>query len=177
MPCKFEKYWIEITDYEFFPASVYPNKKIMASEIEEINIWGAPPEMKVKDELIFISAKFKNELEQFAQNNKIPMNKRFDIWDSILEVYLDTEISENHAKNTYKILGEYGLTKSTIDEWRERVKNPMVGYNFGTMLWDWVHLGQWDMLSALKLFEKQVGKEEFEKIYWESMEIALLAYR
>ena len=125
----------------------------------------------------YISAQFKNQLEQFARDNQIPIIDRFDIWDSILEVYLDTEISEEHAKNTYKILNKYGLTKTIVDDWRERVKNPMVGYNFGTMLWDWVHLGQWDMLSALKLFEKKIGKKEFEKIYWKSMEIALRAYK
>ena len=115
MPCKFGKDWIEITDYEFFPASVYPNKKIMATEIDEINLSGAPPEMKVKSELIFISAQFKNQLEQFARDNQIPIIDRFDIWDSILEVYLDTEISEEHAKNTYKILNKYGLTKTIVD--------------------------------------------------------------
>jgi len=169
-------------DYEFFPASVYPNKKIFAKEIEYINPLGAPLEIKIKNELIFISAQQKDELIEFGKRNNFIMpkdykEKPFDIWDSILEKFLDTEISPEHAKKTYELLSEYGLDKKTVDEWRDRVQNPMVGYNFGTMLWDWVHLGQWDMLQAHLLFLEKIGKPEFEKIYWESMEIALRAYK
>ncbi|NHI94020.1 MAG: hypothetical protein EAX96_16140 [Candidatus Lokiarchaeota archaeon] len=176
MPYEFGDNWIQIIDYYFFPASVYPNKKIMVYEIEEINLLAAPPEIKIKNELIFISAKFKDELEKFALKNNIKVEKRFDIWDSILEVFLDTEISENAKIKTFEELKQFGLDEETVKKWRERVKNPMIGYNFGTMLWDWVHLGQWDMLQAHLLFLKKFGKEKFEKLYWDSMKIALLAY-
>ena len=183
-----------MTEYDFFPASVYPNKKIFANEIDEINIFGAPPEIKIQNELIFISAKYKDELEKFGKDNNIKMEKRFDIWDAILEIYLDTEISEDQKRNTLIKLKEFGLDEKTVQNWRKRVAGPMVAYNFGTMLWDWAHLGQWDMLKAhllwvndnehkdksifgdLKLKEK-VSKSDFEDLYWKSMEVALLAYK
>ena len=182
MPCKIGKDWIEIMDYEFFPATVYPSKKILASEIEYINHLGAPPELKIKNELIFISAQKKDELIEFGKRNniKMPMDYKdspFDIWDAILEKFLDTEFPENRNEKIRNELKTYGLDEATVEGWRDRVQNPMVGYNFGTGLWDWVHLGQWDMLQAHLLFLNKIGKDEFEKLYWESMEIALRAYK
>nr|MDO8079203.1 hypothetical protein [Candidatus Freyarchaeota archaeon] len=177
-PCNFYSDSIEFVDYDYFPSSVYPNKKIYANEILEIDLKAAPPALRIKNELIFVSARCLDQLGAFAKKNNIPIIERYDIWDSILEPFLDTEFSEEHKQITLQNLKKFGLDEALIQKWRKRVSGPMVAYNFGTGLWDWVHLGQWDLLQAHKLFlGTRINEEEFTKLYWESMEIALRAYK
>ncbi|MFX1451048.1 MAG: hypothetical protein ACFFCM_09410 [Promethearchaeota archaeon] len=165
---------IEFVDYDFLPASVYPNKKIDAKEILEVDINQAPPTLRIKNELIFISAVKSNELEAFAQKNNIKIIKRFDIWHSILEPFLDTQFSEAQQQETLQNLKKFGLKKDEVQKLRERVKDPMIDYNYKSLMWDWAHLGQFDLLEAHKY---TLNEDEFKKLYWESMKIALLAYK
>ncbi len=182
MPCKFGKDWIEIMDYEFFPATVYPNTKIFAREIEFINILGAPPEIKIGNELIFITDMNKVELFKFGVRNhiKIPNNKKekpFDIWWGILGKFLDIVNFEKQDKIILKELEFHGLDAKIVKTWRDRVQNAMVSYKFlDTGYWDWGHLGQWDMLQAHLSCIEKIGEDEFEKLYWDSMKVALLGY-
>ncbi|MFW9842982.1 MAG: hypothetical protein ACFFEV_00215 [Candidatus Thorarchaeota archaeon] len=177
---KFFEDAIGFKKYDFPPSTVYSRigmKKVLAEKIDEIDLQGAPPTLKVDNELIFISAEHRSELESFAKRNNIEIRARFDIWDAILEPFIDTEFTPEDAKQIQENLEKYGLGEETVQKWRERVKEAMIAYNFGTGLWDWVHLGQWDMLNAYKLgMGEKLTEEEYTQLYWNSMEIALLSY-
>jgi hypothetical protein len=171
---------IGFRDYDFFPSTVYTRtsmKKIMAGEIDEIDLDAAPPTLKIDNELVFISAEFRSDLESFAKRNGIEVKSRFDIWDAILEPFIDTEFTAENAERNQENLMKYGLGKDQVAEWRDRVRESMIAYNFGTGLWDWVHLGLWDLLSAYKHgMGERLTKDEYTQLYWSSMKIALLSY-
>ena len=51
----------------------------------------------------------------------------------------------------------------------------MIAYNFGTGLWDWVHLGLMDLLEALSgpfAGRHRVPDDEFASTYWWAMALA-----
>ena len=49
----------------------------------------------------------------------------------------------------------------------------MYEYNFATMLWDYFHLGLYDLLSAFQMEAFKLSDEKFKVFYWDAMEIAL----
>ena len=171
---------IGFSNYVFSPSKVYSKssmKKILAEKIDEIDLQGAPPVLKIGDELIFVSAEHRSELESFASRNNIAVQTRFDIWDAILEPFIDTEFPPENAKRNKENLERYGLGEEQVQKWRERVGETMVAYNFGTGLWDWAHLGLWDLLNAYQLgLGEKLTEEQYAQLYWDSMKIALLSY-
>jgi hypothetical protein len=52
----------------------------------------------------------------------------------------------------------------------------MYHYNFATFLWEWVHLGLYDLLSALISVPRNLlpwrQDRSFATFYWEALEIA-----
>ncbi len=48
----------------------------------------------------------------------------------------------------------------------------MYRYNFGTMLWEWVHLGLYDLLLAIQDDLSWTLSGGMEAFYWEAMSIA-----
>ena len=177
---KFFKDSIGFNEYIFSPSTVYSKsgmKKILAEKIDEIDPQGAPPTLKIGNELIFISAEHRSELESFAKRNCIAIHTRFDIWDAILEPFIDTEFTPEKVKRNKENLEKYGLGEEHVQKWRERVGEIMIAYNFGTGLWDWVHLGLWDLLIAYQLgIGEKITEEQYTQLYWDSMKIALASY-
>ena len=171
---------IEFNMYVFYPSRVFSKsetKKIVAEKIDEIDLESAPPVLKIDDELIFISAEHRAELKSFAKRNNVKIQSRFDIWDAILEPFIDTEFTPENAKRNKENLEKYGFGEEQIQKWRERVKETMIAYNFGTGLWDWVHLGLWDLLNAYQLgMGEKISEEDYTQLYWDSMKIALMSY-
>ena len=168
----FHSDYIQFGEYWFFPSTIYPNKKIHVKDILEVDLTQSPPTLRIKKELIFISAEFLDTLKTFVDNNNIKVMERVDIWDIILMPFLDTEFNKNLDKKLLAKLKEYGLNATTVQEWRNRVKETMISYN--AIFWDWVHLGQYDLYMA---YIGELNKEVFYKFYWETMEVALLAYK
>ncbi len=171
---------IEFKDYDFFPSVVYSDvgmKRIPAEEIDEIDLNGAPPVLKIGNELVFVSAELRSELDEFAKRNRIIAKQRFDIWDAILEPFIDTEFTLENARRNMENLERYGLKEKYVNEWRTKVSETMIAYNFGTGLWDWVHLGLWDLLTAYKIsIGEKLTEQEYGELYWESMKVALRSY-
>ncbi|MCC7077164.1 MAG: hypothetical protein IT198_08570 [Acidimicrobiia bacterium] len=89
----------------------------------------------------------------------------------------------------------HGLDRSEVHDLRARFVPPLVLYNFAVPLWEWVHLGLFDLLEAvhpLCAYPDDAGTrrlrhgleipdppfttdDEYPRIYWEAMRIALLA--
>ncbi|NJM90271.1 MAG: hypothetical protein HC847_27170 [Hydrococcus sp. RU_2_2] len=145
-------------------------RKIISGDIVNICIKSAPPTIRVNNELIFVSAKYRQELSDFAERNKIPLSDRVELWDWILEPFLDTEFTDEHKERLYGILEKYDLNRQSVDHLREIVKEQMMKYNFDTMLWEWGMFGALDVLQAMK---PKLNTEDFNSFYNQVMEIAL----
>lgn len=145
---KFKNKSIEIRDYEFYPASVYPHGTIQAEDMLEINLEQTPPVIRLKNELIFISSEKFEQLEAFAKKHKIKQVERFDIWSGILDPSLDTERDFGDRTALINELENYGVGEYEVEELREKLISFMINYDFNTGLWEYVHLGHWDLLLA-----------------------------
>ena len=161
---------IEITNYPFEPATVYPSATVMPGDIDDISIDSFPPMLRLKNELIFISAQLKEKLKAFAETNNIPIVKRTWNWDSILEPFLDTDYDDAHKRRTLDNLNRAGISNEQVAAIREEVREQMFRYNFDTMLWEWQAFGMDDVLRAMR---PKYNKEQFKDFYWRAMEIEL----
>ncbi|WP_299439808.1 hypothetical protein [uncultured Aquimarina sp.] len=159
---------ILIKEYPFEPSIAYPEKLIKASEINSICVDFGVLKIKIKDDIVFMSAEKKEQLKIFAEKNKIPLFAYSWNWDWILEPYLDTEYTtENDQLVTDRLL-ENGFDKIEINEIRKEVGKQMYSYNFDTMLWDWCSLSLIDVLSAMRA---KYNKEDFRDFYTRAMKI------
>ena len=164
---------IQFQEYPFAPSIIYPSKLLVVADIEEINEKAAPPEIRTKQgDILFISAVQKDDLLKFAKQNKLPVIHRFDIWDQLLEPFLDTEFGDEEKKRTLRILEQNGISRKECETIREEVSKVIIPCNFATGLWDWAHLGLKDLLSALRGI---LSEADFQKFYWDAMEIAFRA--
>jgi hypothetical protein len=102
--------------------------------------------------------------------------ERVDVWSLILEPFLDTEFDEQHKQRTLVMLQNNEVSRELCDALRQEFGPAMYHYNFATFLWDWVHLGLYDLLSAIELGPRATlpwrHGRSFASFYWEAMEIA-----
>jgi hypothetical protein len=164
---------IAFHDYPFPPASIYPSSLLGYDTIREVLPDMAPPEVRThRGEVLFISAVQKEQLRAAAEQHGLPIVTRVDIWDFILEPFLDTEYSEEDQARTLQILQENGIDSQRCEALRSRVGAAMYRYNFATMLWEWVHLGLYDLLLAIQDDLNWTLSGGIEAFYWEAMSIA-----
>lgn len=173
---KFHNDYVEFIGYPFTAASIFPNGSIHKDNIKEILLDQFPPEIRTfGGEILFIEAVHKERLKVFAQNNNIPLVKRVDVWSLILEEFLDTEFSEEDKEKVFRILDESGVNREEVISIRKSLQELMIAYNFKSMLWEWLHLGLYDLLNAYsgKLVEDKykLNIEEFREIYWKAMKL------
>lgn len=167
---------IEFCSYYYPPASVYPSAKIAGSDIREIDPDCAPPEVRIEGEILFVPATMREELRRFAHRHSIPIVKRIDVWDLLLEPFLDTEFNEDQQKRTLDTLEECRISRDESEVIRRFVADAMMAYNFTSALWEWVHLGLFDALEAFRgvlsgrLY--RLAPREYREFYWRAMEIA-----
>ena len=167
---RFDTNSLILKNYPFDNSVASINSQIMSEEIVNICIKSVPPTIRVHDELIFISAEHKQDLAAFADRNKIPLYDRVELWDWILEPFLDTEFTDEHKEKLYNLLEKYELNRQTVDRLRETVKGQMMKYNFDTMLWEWGMFGALDVLQAMR---PKLNSVDFNSFYKQVMEIAL----
>ncbi|MEM8532620.1 MAG: hypothetical protein AAGF95_17380, partial [Chloroflexota bacterium] len=153
----------------------YPDALVRWRAIREIVPSGTPPEIRTyQGEVLFVSALQKDVLIEVAQTHNIPLVQRVDVWSLILEPFLDTELDEQMKLFTQHKLAENGVSRVYCTQLRERFGPIMYVYNFDTLLWEWVHLGLYDLLCAHKMFRRHLipADQDFNVVYWEAMEIA-----
>jgi len=168
---KIDSDFLQIKNYPFQPSIVFRQPRISKDIIVDIDPESHPPTIRIKNELIFLTAEKREELNEFALRNNLVIVKRSNIWGWILEPFLDTSFTEEDDQRTAKLMGEYGLTKDYVRTIREEVKIQMLKYNFDTMLWEWGLLNALDVLKAMRT---KYDKNEFEEFYHKVMRIALL---
>jgi hypothetical protein len=161
---------ITFVGYPFEPSKAFKQATFQPSDIDNIDPTGYPPTIKVGEELLFVSAKQTDELKLFAAANNIRIVDRPDIWNWILEPFLDTELTTETEERLKILLENYGLTVENVKTLRAEVETQMLKYNFDTMLWEWGALGLSDVLRAMRT---KYDKEQYREFYKKSMEIAL----
>lgn len=163
--------FIVLHNYPFVPSSAFPTRRFEAEEIRDLSLLSAPPNMRVGNELLMLTAENGEELRAFAQRNKLPVVNRAQIWEAILEPFLDTEFTPEHVRKTHQYFEKYGLGVSEVKALRAEVASQMITYNFDTMLWEWVNLDLSDVLRAMRV---KYNPAEFEAFYQKAMKLALL---
>jgi hypothetical protein len=162
---------ITIDKYPFSPSIAYGGKTFHIAEMDGICVDGHPPFLQIKNELIFISAEYKELLANFGEIKGLPIIPLTYIWNSILDPFLDTEFTEEYYIRISQLLNSYGLSDIHVQMIRKEVKDQMMKYNFDTMLWNWTDFGVFDVLCAM---QPKCSPKEFEEFYREAMRIALL---
>ncbi len=163
--------FLKIENYPFEPSTAFRQTKFICNQIDDIDFKSHPPTIRIKDELIFLPAENKAELEEFAIKNNIKTVERPMIWEWILEPFLDTEFTAETDQRLRTLLESFGLTTDRVKSLRAEVKTQMLKYNFDTMLWEWGGLDASDVLRAMRT---KYNMEEFADFYNRVMGIALL---
>ncbi|MGG7468215.1 DUF7079 family protein [Chryseobacterium arthrosphaerae] len=162
---------LTIKNYPFEPSIAYRQNTFPSEQIDDIDFTSSPPTCRIGNELLFLSAEQKTELENFAGRNNTKTVKRPMIWEWILEPFLDTEFTAETDQKLTQILAKFGLTAEQVQNLRAEVETQMLKYNFDTMLWEWCGFDASDVLRAMRT---KYQKAEFEDFYQRVMEIALL---
>ena len=161
---------IHFKDYPFWPASIYPNGILAWEHVREIVPDAFPPEIRTRQgEVLFIAKGEEAALLESARHYGIPAVKRVDVWSLLLDPFLDTEFDDKIQAACASILSQNGIDATHSSAIRERFSSLMDAYNFDTGLWDWLHLGLYDLLLAHCLFPTH---SDFRAVYWETMQIA-----
>lgn len=176
-PFKFHSTYIEVASYPYSPSSVYPSTKIQPEQVVEAGLSRYPPELRTRDrDIVLVPAPYKDQLTQWCEQNSIPNVDRVDVWDLLLEPFLDTYFDEVDQKRTIETLQKCKIDPSETDSIRRRVSKTMFAYNFDSMLWEWVHLGLSDLLDAhlgiLTGPYHRLSAKNFAEFYWYAIDLA-----
>jgi hypothetical protein len=140
---------IRFLAYPYEPASVFPTGLVVAADVRDADPTSAPPEVRrTTGETLFVPAPASPALRRFCERNRIPLRRRPDLWDALLEPFLDTEFTPQRQRATTALLARFGLSTQDVDRIRGRFAPAMRAYN--SVAWDWCHLGLADLLDALQ---------------------------
>ncbi|GLY46753.1 hypothetical protein [Lentzea sp. NBRC 102530] len=140
---------IVFASYRFPWASVAPHGVLRAADVRDVSSGFSPFEIRtVSGETLFLTGDSAG-LKAFCLRHSVPEVARFDVWGNLLEPFLDTSFDAAHVAATDARLRGVGLTQSDVDSIRARVRPLMEAYNLDSMLWEWAHLGLYDLLDAL----------------------------
>ncbi|MGP4014856.1 hypothetical protein [Saccharopolyspora sp. 5N708] len=149
MEVNFAEDHIRFLRYDFPGATVHPTGTLTPAQIRDADWKTWPPEIRTTlGETLFVPHAQQQALEQFCQRNNIPRKHRPDTWSDLLEPFLDTWFDPEYERATDNRLREAGLSQEEVTEIRQRLTPLMEAYNFDSMLWEWVDLGLFDLLSA-----------------------------
>lgn len=141
---------VHFKKYAIITASVYSSGFIAWQDVKEADPDAWPPELRlVSGEILFISGIHKEAFKLTCNLHNIPLIVRDDIWGMLLEPFLDTEFTADAQVRTQERLENCGFSHQEIDDIRAKVEKRMLTYN--SVVWEWVHLGMFDLFSAYGL--------------------------
>jgi hypothetical protein len=177
MRATFDADGIVFARYPFPPASIYPHGRLVYSSVRDVDPDAGPPEVRThQGETLFISAEHATEFRTAIAEAQLAVVRRVDVWDLLLEPFLDTEFTADDQERTMATLQRLGISRLEVSEIRRSVQNSMLAYN--GMLWDWVHLGLFDLLIATRWpiawagFVHRLFPKRYGRFYWRAMELA-----
>ncbi len=160
---------LRIKQYPFRMSSIGNSGTIDLQEIQEIQVDRFPPEIILRSkEVIFIADEYRESLRVFATTEGIPITPRQDIWSLINEPFLDTVHQESYMNNVQKLLTTNQVNFDEVSGIRHKIGETLLIYN--AIMWEWKHLGHYDVLLSRKRYALSGLTESF---YWWTMKIAL----
>ncbi len=161
--------YIEIENYPFRVSSIGHGGRIPIADITEVLPDRSPPEMVIRgNEVIFLDVQHQEELLAWSRTCSVPISQRLDLWAMINEPFLDTIHPSTQVEQVKQILISNQIKEVEIEGIRGKVGETLLIYN--TVLWEWHHLGHYDVLLSRKKYSLQGLRESF---YWWTMKIAL----
>jgi hypothetical protein len=153
--------------YPYPGSRVHPAGAIPWAEVVEVDPEAAPPELRTEGETLFVSAVLKDDLRREAEAHGVPILARVDMWDLLLEPFLDTSFNQDDQERTLSLLEKNGMPRDQALVIREEVRERMLEYN--SVFWDRVHLGMCDLLDAHR---PVLDERRFRDFYAWAQEIA-----
>jgi len=145
---------IRFIDYPFKSGALQASGQVHAQEILEVLPDRHPVECVTQNqEVLFVEVHYRDELSKWAQQHKVRVSDRADTWAWINEPFLDTVFAPEARAQTLTLLEQAGFTAHEVQGIREKVQAHMLMYN--AVLWDWQHLGHYDVLMSRKKFSLQ----------------------
>ena len=141
-------------EYPFALVTTASRKPIAAQDIWEYLPNRHPMEVVTKGrEVVFIGDADKEAWIVWAKEQGIPSADRLDIWALLNEPFLDTVFPLEMQEHTLDRLEENGLNRKEVKGIRQKVQSHMLMYN--AILWEWQHLGHYDVLLSRKKYSLQ----------------------
>lgn len=139
---------IRFNSYPFKMSTLSQHGRLPYTDILDVDPRQAPPEIRtIRGETVFIPATVRDQFQAEIAGHRWPTVYRVDVWALLLEPFLDTVMSDDHQANTLKLLEMCHLSQPDVATIRQAVGSAMLSYN--SMMWDWVHLGLYDLLMAI----------------------------
>ena len=132
--------------YPYPGARVHPRGVVPWAAVLEVDPEATPPEVRIAGETLFVSAELRGRLSWDAAAHALPVVRRVDVWGMLLEPFLDTELDDGLRESTLSALEVNGVGRAEAERIRRHVTFPMLHHN--ARLWEWAHLGLWDLLEA-----------------------------
>ncbi|MCX5661439.1 MAG: hypothetical protein NTW19_17290 [Planctomycetota bacterium] len=178
MEVEFTSSGIVFHEYPYPPASVHRDGHLPYSAIREVGDWGDI--WTQRGEVLFVPGAQKEDLAAAAERNAIPLVRRVDVWELLLEPFLDTTFDADYQERTLVTLERNGIGRDESRRIRRRLRGAMISYNITSGLWDWIGLGLSDVLDAKMGIRvgsavpwwRRISLGRDETFYWWAMEIA-----
>jgi predicted metal-dependent HD superfamily phosphohydrolase len=125
----------------------YLGGDVLPDAIAEVRLNRFPPEVVLVDGRIgFVHGAQREDLTRFARLHGVPFDQREDVWASITEPFLDTELDAADQERTLARLERVGVSRDEVAAVRGFLRAPMLALTART--WEWVHYGLYDVLLA-----------------------------
>lgn len=149
MEVSFQEDRICFLRYDFRGATVHPAGMVTPGRIRDADWKAIRPEIRTpQGETLFVPRDQAAGLEAFCHRHGIARRFRPDTWDDLLEPFLDTRHAPEDERATLERLREAGFSPEEVTRIRQRLTPLMLAYNFDAMVWEWVRLGLFDLLTA-----------------------------
>ncbi|MGH9225709.1 MAG: hypothetical protein ACRD2W_18425 [Acidimicrobiales bacterium] len=171
---------IRYRSYPYVGASVHPHGHGSTVDIRDVDRRRRPARDPPPQRRDPVRLRRTDDLRAFCEEHAVPVRRRPDVWADLLEPFLDTEFTVADDERTATRLHQAGLDRDEIARIRAQVGDAMVAYNFGSMLWEWVHLGLFDLLEAhsgnLAGERFRLAADDFAELYRKAMAVADRSY-
>lgn len=150
------------------PSLLFPRARLSPARIAEVLPQAWPPMVLTRDgEFLPVSAAHKDALIAFAQRHGLPLVEREDVWEALLDPFLDTEHGPEWEAANLALLARSGLEADAVSRLRARLEPRMLAWTART--WEWQYYGLFDALDAMG---QLAWPPSFRAFYWEAMALA-----
>lgn len=129
------------------PEADYCGRFIPWSLVRDADPEATPPELRLTDgRTVFIASAHRERLATALAEAGVAVRRRPDVWQELLEPFLDTEYDDASRTRCEGRLHDWGFTDREIRDIRRRVRMRMLAETM--VSWEWQWYGHADVLAA-----------------------------